>query len=173
LERGWRVRFLLLPVRRRGQAAQPSFQRGSMAQRGDNVGGSKAQAEAPRSGTRYPEAASAARVSWPNGEAVMAGPARRGDGLQRLGKVQSEGEGAVASGGRERLPAWEENCEREGAEGARLLARTGKGRTGGDARRMADGRRTKNRDVGWTVEIEGRQNGRTTERKGGRLLLPS
>ena len=55
----------------------------------------------------------------------------------------------------------EVNCEREGAEGARLLARTGKGRTGGNARTMADGRRTKNRDAGWTVEIEGRQNGRT------------
>jgi hypothetical protein len=132
-----------------------------MAQRGDSVGGSKARAEAPGSGTRYPEVASTARVSWPNGEAVMAGPARRGDGLQRLGKVQSEGEGAPDGGGRERLPAWEENCEWEGAEGARLLAWTGKGRTGGDARRTADGRRTKNRDVGWTVEIERRQNGRT------------
>jgi hypothetical protein len=55
----------------------------------------------------------------------------------------------------------EENCEREGAEGARLLAWTGKGRMGGDARRMADGRRTKNVDVGWTVEIERWQNGRT------------
>jgi hypothetical protein len=54
----------------------------------------------------------------------------------------------------------EENCEREGAEGARLLARTGKGQTGGDARRMADGQHTKIMDVGWTVEIEGRQNGR-------------
>jgi hypothetical protein len=47
-----------------------------------------------------------------------------------------------------------------GAEGARLLARTGKGRTGSDARTVG-GRRTKNMDVGWTVEIEGRQNGRT------------
>ncbi|ONM30106.1 hypothetical protein ZEAMMB73_Zm00001d039888 [Zea mays] len=51
-----------------------------------------------------------ARVSWPNGEAVMAGPARHGDeGLQRLGEVQSEGEGAPDGGGggegRERLPA--------------------------------------------------------------------
>jgi hypothetical protein len=50
----------------------------------------------------------------------------------------------------------EETDEREGAD--RLLARTGKGRT-------ADRRRTINRDVGWTVEIEGRQNER--------LLLPS
>jgi hypothetical protein len=30
-----------------------------------------------------------------------------------------------------------------------------------------------NRDVGYTVEIEGWQNGRTAERRGGRLLLPS
>jgi hypothetical protein len=59
----------------------------------------------------------------------------------------------------------EENCEWEGAEGARLVTWTGKGRTRGDARRTADGRRTKNSDVGWTVEIEGRQNGR--------LLVPS
>jgi hypothetical protein len=36
----------------------------------------------------------------------------------------------------------EENCEREGAEGARLLARTGKGRTGGDGRLMDDARKT-------------------------------
>jgi hypothetical protein len=50
----------------------------------------------------------------------------------------------------------EETDEREGADGARLLARTGKGRT-------ADGRRTINRDVGWTVEIEGWQNGRTAD----------
>jgi hypothetical protein len=35
----------------------------------------------------------------------MAGPARRGDGeLQRLGEVQSEGEGARDGGGREQLP---------------------------------------------------------------------
>jgi hypothetical protein len=80
--------------------------------------------------------------------------------------VQVEAEGG---GGCQRA----ENYEREGAEGARLLARTGKGRTGGDARRTADGRHTKNRDVGWTVEIEGRQNSRTTEHKGDRLLLPS
>jgi hypothetical protein len=80
------------PIRRRGQVTQPSIRRGSVAQRGDDVGGSRARAEAPRSGTRYLGAASAARVSWPNREAVMAGPARRGDGgLQRLGEVQSEG----------------------------------------------------------------------------------
>jgi hypothetical protein len=69
-----------------------------VAQRGDDVGGSRARAEVPGSGTRYPGAASVVRVSWPKGEAVMAGPARRGDGgLQRLGEVQSEGEGVVAS----------------------------------------------------------------------------
>jgi hypothetical protein len=95
-----------------------------VAQRGDDVGGSRAW---------YPGAASAARVLWPNGEAVMAGPTRRGDGgLQRLGEVQSEGEGAPmteveAEGGSGCQRA--ENCEREGGEGARwLLARTGKGR---------------------------------------------
>jgi hypothetical protein len=44
---------------------------------------------------------------------------------------------------------------------------------GEGATHAADGRRTKNSDVGWTVEIEGRQNDRTTERQGGRLLLPS
>jgi hypothetical protein len=94
-----------------------------VAQREDDVGGSRA---------RYPGAASAARVSWPNGEAVMAGPARRGDGgLQRLGEVQSEGDGAPttqveAEGGSGCQRA--ENCEREGGEGARwLLARTGRG----------------------------------------------
>jgi hypothetical protein len=100
----------------------------------------------------------------------MAGPARRGDGgLQHLGEVQSEGRvrptvGVEAERGSGCQRA-EENCEWEGAEGARLLARTGKGRTGGNTRRTADGRRTKNRDVGWTVEIEGRQNGRTAERQ--------
>jgi hypothetical protein len=58
--------------------------------------------------------------------------------------------------GRRAAPLWsragraEENDEREGADGARLLARTGKGRT-------ADGRRTINMDVGWTVETAERQ----------------
>jgi hypothetical protein len=63
---------------------------------------------------------------------------------------------ATAEGGSSCQRA-EENDEREGADGARLLARTGKGRT-------ADRRHTINRDVGWTVEIKGRQNDR--------LLLP-
>jgi hypothetical protein len=55
---------------------------------------------------------------------------------------------ATAKGGSSCQRA-EENDEREGADGARLLARTGKGRT-------ADGQHTIIRDVGWTVEIEGR-----------------
>jgi hypothetical protein len=77
-----------------------------VAQQGGDVGGSRARADAQGSGTRYPGAAGAARVSWPNEEAVMAGPARRGDGeLQRLGEVQSEGEGARDGGGREQLRA--------------------------------------------------------------------
>jgi hypothetical protein len=92
------LRRLVRPLRRgggRGEVEQERVERerverergaGSVAQRGDDVGGSRARAEAPGSGTRYPGAASAARVSWPNGEAVMEGPARCGDGgLQRLG----------------------------------------------------------------------------------------
>jgi hypothetical protein len=51
-----------------------------VAQRGGDVGGSRARAEAQGSGTRYPGATGAARVSWPNEEAVMMGPTRRGDG---------------------------------------------------------------------------------------------
>jgi hypothetical protein len=92
-----------------------------------------------------------------------------------LGEVQSEGEGAPdgggGGGGRERLPACGGELRTGGGRGS--FARTGKGQTGGDARTTADGRRTQNSDVGWTVEIEDRQNGRTAERKGGRLLLPS
>jgi hypothetical protein len=66
----------------------------------------------------------------------------------------------------ERLPACVLGELRTGgAEGARLLVRTRKGRTRGDARRTTDGRHTKNRDVGWTVQIEGRQNGRTQWRQ--------
>jgi hypothetical protein len=90
-ERVRRLRRLVRPLRRGGGRGEVEQERGagSVAQRG---GGSRARAEAPGSGTRYPGAASAARVSWPNGEAVMEGPARCGDGgLQRLGEVQSEG----------------------------------------------------------------------------------
>ena len=36
---------------------------------------------------------------------------------------------------------------------------------GEGATHAADGRRTKNSDVGWTVEIEGWQNGRTAGRQ--------
>jgi hypothetical protein len=94
-----------------------------VAQRGDDVGGIRAWAEVPGSGARYLGAASAARVSWPNGEAVMAGPARRGDGgLQRLGEVQSEGEGAPDGGGgggeRERLPAFRGELRTGGGRGS-------------------------------------------------------
>jgi hypothetical protein len=66
-----------------------------------------------------------------------------------------------SSGTEERLPARGGELRRERAEGARLLARMGKGRMGVEARRTADRRRTKNIDVGWTVEIKGWQNGRT------------
>jgi hypothetical protein len=56
----------------------------------------------------------------------------------------------------------EENCEREGPEGSRLLARTGKGRMGGDARRWLtdDARKTWMWDERWRL-----RDGRTAERK--------
>jgi hypothetical protein len=106
-------------VRWRDKAAQPSIRRGFVAQRGDNVGGSRARAEAPRSGTQDPRATGATRVSWSSGEAVPVGPARHGNGgLRHLGEVQGEGEGAPRGGGgeRKRLLA----CV--------LLVRTGEGR---------------------------------------------
>jgi hypothetical protein len=98
---------------------------------------------------------------------------RRGMGTEDsniLGRSRARGEGAPndRGGGRgmERLPACVLGELRTGgAEGARLLVRTRKGRTRGDARRTTDGRHTKNRDVGWTVQIEGRQNGRTQWRQ--------
>jgi hypothetical protein len=78
--------------------------------------------EVPGSRTRYPGAASAARVSWPNGETVMAGPARHGDGgLQHLGEVQSEG------GGCAQRQRWR---QRDGAVASVRVGRTANGRGG-------------------------------------------
>jgi hypothetical protein len=125
-----------------------------VAQRGDDVGGSRARAEAPGSGTRYPGAASAARVSWPNGEAVMAGLARRGDGgLQYLGEVQSEGrvrptvevEAERGSG-----------CQRANGRGQRELGCSrGRGRGGREAthagRLTDDARKTGTWDGRWRL----------------------
>jgi hypothetical protein len=73
-----------------------------------------------------------------------------------LGRSRARGRVRATAEGGSSCQRAEENGEREGADGARLLAQTGKGRT-------ADGRRMINRDVGWTVEIEGRQNGRTAD----------
>jgi hypothetical protein len=107
-----------VPIQQRGQAAQPSIRRGSVVQRGDNVGGSRARVEAPGSGTRYPGATSGTRVSWPNGEAMMAGPVRRGDG------TPTSWGGPERGGGCARRRRWR---RREGAV-ASVRRRTANGR---------------------------------------------
>jgi hypothetical protein len=74
-------------------------------------------------------------------------------------EVEAEAEGGIC---------WQraENCEREGGEGARwLLAPTGKGRR---TRLTDDARKTVIWDGRWRLK-----DGRTAERQGGRLLLPS